>query len=457
MSHHCFKASGTYFEVDNRYSLIRPIGHGAYGVVISAQDAHTNNKVAIKKISRAFDDPVDAKRILREIKLMKLFSHENVIRVLDIVPPPPSCEEFDDIYIVQDLMETDLHRIIYSKQSLTINHIQYFIYQVLRGLKYIHSANVMHRDLKPSNLLLNSNCDLKICDFGLARVAEETGDQTEYVVTRWYRAPEIMLACQDYSNSIDIWSVGCIFAELLGRRALFPGDDYMAQLRLICERLGRPSESDLDFVSSERAKRFMLGLPEQAKGSLAELFPQYAGENDAMDLLAKMLTFRPGERISVSDALAHPFMETLHNPHDEPNANFQIKFDFEDEVIEKERIQELIWEEIKEFHPTLPSHYPSSGLRRSRNNSGNNLTTFISPDRSLSKKSTMLSSNSGDKTSENREDKGNGMLIDRELKSTQSSMASDDSMNYDRRSDNIGEQKLTRKRSISPQPVPDYK
>ena len=161
-----FKASGTFFEIENRYSLIRPIGHGAYGVVISANDSNTNSKVAIKKISRAFDDPVDAKRILREIKLMKLFSHENVIRVLDLTPPPPTTEEFDDIYIVQDLMETDLHRIIYSKQPLTISHIQYFIYQVLRGLKYIHSANVLHRDLKPSNLLLNSNCDLKICDFG---------------------------------------------------------------------------------------------------------------------------------------------------------------------------------------------------------------------------------------------------------------------------------------------------
>ena len=111
-------------------------------MVILALDKDTNKKVAIKKITRAFDDPVDAKRILREIKLMRIFNHENVIRIIDLVPPPPTIEEFEDIYIVQDLMETDLHRIIYSKQPITIDHIQYFIYQVLRGLKYIHSANV---------------------------------------------------------------------------------------------------------------------------------------------------------------------------------------------------------------------------------------------------------------------------------------------------------------------------
>lgn len=147
--------------------------------MISALDKETGEKVAIKKISRAFEDPVDAKRILREIKLMKKFSHENVglcdvqfqpwyfaslnnyvvfcwqvIRIIDIIPPPPTAEEFEDVYIVQDLMETDLHRIIYSKQPLTIDHIQYFVYQILRGLKYIHSANVLHRDLKVNDALL---------------------------------------------------------------------------------------------------------------------------------------------------------------------------------------------------------------------------------------------------------------------------------------------------------------
>lgn len=115
--------------------------------------------------------------------------------------------------------------------------LQYFLYQLLRGLKYIHSANVLHRDLKPSNLLLNANCDLKICDFGLARTTSETDFMTEYVVTRWYRAPELLLNCAEYTAAIDIWSVGCIFMEIMQRDTLFPGKDYVQQLTMITEVL----------------------------------------------------------------------------------------------------------------------------------------------------------------------------------------------------------------------------
>ena len=236
---HSFAAGKHTFTVDTRYSLIRVVGSGAYGVVISAHDAKQSNNVAIKMVPRAFNDEIDAKRILREIKLLKHFRHENIVGIVDMMPPVARyLEDFHDVYIVADLMETDLHRIIYSKQKLSIDHVQYFIYQVLRGLKYIHSAEVIHRDLKPSNLLVNSNCDLKICDFGLARGIYQGNTDgrggtmllTEYVVTRWYRAPEIMLACHEYSKPIDIWSVGCIFAELILRKPYFPGDDYIDQV-----------------------------------------------------------------------------------------------------------------------------------------------------------------------------------------------------------------------------------
>lgn len=362
MSYHTFKASGQQFEIKSRYSLIRPIGHGAYGVVISALDKETGDKVAIKKISRAFEDPVDAKRILREIKLMKKFNHENVIRIIDIIPPPPTAEEFEDVYIVQDLMETDLHRIIYSKQPLTIDHIQYFVYQILRGLKYIHSANVLHRDLKPSNLLLKSNCDLKICDFGLARGVEDeqTGGLTEYVVTRWYRAPEIMLACQEYTSAIDMWSVGCIFAELLARSPLFPGEDYIAQLRLICDKLGRPAEKDLDFVTSERAKKFMNSLPNKPPAPMQELFHHHRNEKDALHLVKKMLEIHPKKRITIDEALEHPFLESLHNSDDEPTCSSVFSFEFENDELPADRVKQLIWEEIREYHPSLPPSYPST-------------------------------------------------------------------------------------------------
>lgn len=238
-SAHTFKAGSHTFTVDTKYSFTRVIGSGAYGVVISAHDTHLNTRVAIKMVPKAFQDEIDAKRILREIKLLKHLKHENIVGIVDMMPPMMRyVDDFTDVYIVSELMETDLYRIIYSKQSLSLDHAQYFIYQVLRALKYIHSANVLHRDLKPSNLLVNSNCDLKVCDFGLARGIydnEQMRDSnklllTEYVVTRWYRAPEIMLACHEYDKPVDVWSTGCVLAELLARKPFFPGEDYIDQV-----------------------------------------------------------------------------------------------------------------------------------------------------------------------------------------------------------------------------------
>lgn len=183
--------------------------------------------------------------------MLKHFNHENIIALRDMLKPE-TFETFDDVYLVTELLDTDLHQIISSPQPLSLDHIQYFVYQILRGLKYVHSASVMHRDLKPSNLLLNGNCDLKICDFGLARGANlddsQSGFMTEYVATRWYRAPEIMLSWKEYTNKIDVWSVGCIMAELFGRKPLFAGRDYMHQLHLIIDILGTPSYEGITFL-----------------------------------------------------------------------------------------------------------------------------------------------------------------------------------------------------------------
>ena len=191
----------------------------------SATDLRTQRNVAIKKITDAFAHAAETKRTIREAKLLRLISHENVIGIVDILPPL-SLSDFKDVYVISELMDTDLHQIIQSPQALTLDHLQYFVYQLLRGIKYIHSLDVVHRDLKPSNLLLNGNCDLKICDFGLARAlgnADQSSFLTEYVATRWYRAPEVLLSWCRYTKALDMWSVGCIVAELLGRRPIFPG------------------------------------------------------------------------------------------------------------------------------------------------------------------------------------------------------------------------------------------
>ena len=252
-------------------------------------------------------------------------------------------------------METDLHRIIYSRQELSDDHIQYFVYQILRALLYLHSANVLHRDLKPSNLLLNSNCDLKVCDFGLARGLDvDNMELTEYVVTRWYRAPEIMLSCQEYTKAIDVWSVGCIFAELMGRKPLFPGDDYIHQLQIISDVLGTPEDDDLSFVTSDKARRFMKSQAFKQKVPFSTLYPikpDGSGANPvALDLLDQMLQFNPAKRIDVKAALAHPYLESLHNPDDEPECKEEFDFSFEGATLSKELIQELIFAEMCHFH-----------------------------------------------------------------------------------------------------------
>jgi len=161
------KSYAVKFNLENTdYTAIENIGTGAYGVVCSAINNRTKQKVAIKKIPGIFSQPVIIKRTYREIKILKHFKHDNIIAIRDIVHPGENLAEFKDVYIVLDLMESDLHRIIHSKQVITEEHVRFFTYQILRGLKYIHSANVVHRDLKPSNLLVNENCDLKIGDFG---------------------------------------------------------------------------------------------------------------------------------------------------------------------------------------------------------------------------------------------------------------------------------------------------
>jgi len=343
------------FAIGRHYQLLDVIGEGAYGIVCSAVHVPSQRKVAIKRIT-PFDHSMFCLRTLREIKLLRHFNHENIISILDILQPT-SFEDLREVYLVQELMETDLHRVIRT-QTLSDDHCQYFIYQTLRALKALHSADVLHRDLKPSNLLLNANCDLKLCDFGLARSARPPPDVddssnflTEYVATRWYRAPEVMLTFKEYTRAIDIWSVGCVLAEMLSGKPLFPGRDYHHQLSIILDILGTPSLDDFYAITSQRSREYLRALPFRRKKPFSQLFPE--ANPKAIDFLEKCLTFSPRKRIDVAEALAHPYLEAYHDPDDEPTAEpiDPSFFDFDSAIpLGRERLKALIYNEVIHYN-----------------------------------------------------------------------------------------------------------
>ncbi|KAJ4906408.1 Mitogen-activated protein kinase 12 [Raphanus sativus] len=272
------KVYGQIFEVFRKYvPPIRPIDRGACGIVCAAVNSLNGEKVAIKKIGNAFDNIIDAKRTLREIKFLRHMDHENVIAIKDIVRRPQR-DILNDVYIVHELMDTDLQRILRSNQTLS-------------------------HDQCRNNFM------------------------TEYVVTRWYRAPELLLNFSEYTSAIDIWSVGCILGEIMTGQPLFPGKDYVHQLRLITELVGSPDNSSLGFFRSDKARRYVRKLPQYPKQQFAARFPKMP--SSAIDLLEKMLIFYPNRRISVDEALGHAYLSPHHNVDKEPVCPTPFSFDFE--------------------------------------------------------------------------------------------------------------------------------
>lgn len=351
----------------NRYKIQEVIGKGSYGVVCSAIDTHTGEKVAIKKIHDIFEHISDAARILREIKLLRLLRHPDIVEIKHIMLPP-SRRDFKDIFVVFELMESDLHQVIKANDDLTKEHYQFFLYQLLRALKYIHTANVYHRDLKPKNILANANCKLKICDFGLARVAfndtPTTIFWTDYVATRWYRAPELCGSFfSKYTPAIDIWSIGCIFAEVLTGKPLFPGKNVVHQLDLMTDLLGTPSLDTISRVRNEKARRYLSSMRKKQPIPFAQKFPN--ADPLALKLLERLLAFDPKDRPTAEEALADPYFRGLAKVEREPSCQpiTKMEFEFERRRVTKEDIRELIFREILEYHPQLLKDYINGAER----------------------------------------------------------------------------------------------
>jgi len=449
-----FKGAETW-DIGENYQFLKLIGTGSYGAVCEAIHKPTGKKVAIKKVRNLFDDKIDCKRILREVTLLRLLWHpkSNVVRLYEILEPSNPLN-FDCLYMVLEHAQSDIKKLVKSAIHLQLIHIQKLIYNLLVGIKYIHSAGVLHRDLKPANILINEDCSTRICDFGLARsivgiegpsislmgqkiamseelsmnsddedvimgcpakIRKESEDSmtdvppkansapildeeekkkeinkkltktrekrrtlkrqlTGHVVTRWYRSPELILLEKDYGPAIDIWSVGCIFAELLSmikenapscqeRQPLFPGTSCFPlspdhavlkkkgmpfsnsdQLMIIFDVLGNPSEEDCSFITDPKAIEYLKSFPLKKRIDFATKYP--ACPPEAIDFLNKCLVFNPFFRITVDDCLKHPFVAPVRDMPSESIAENQVKLDFEKEgELDEKRMRELFLQE----------------------------------------------------------------------------------------------------------------
>lgn len=306
---------GRQNDLLERYDVLQKLGSGAYGVVYLAMQKGSGQHVAVKVI-RHLDNPLVCRRTLREVRYLQGLKHENIISLLDVARPD-DIDNFSEACLIQEYMPQNLTQVI-DKFELTELQISYLTHQMLSGLQAIHYAGIIHRDLKPDNLLVGPNCELKICDFGLARAQSRGGNKrpkmTEYVVTRWYRAPEIMLS--RYDKASDLWSSGCVLAQMLGRRVIFPGSNYKDQLCRIFDVLGSPTEDDMKKARySRKSIDYMrTALPFKARTPWKDIFPKASG--DSLDLVDRLLTFNMYGRITIERALQHSFVRRWTCPGD---------------------------------------------------------------------------------------------------------------------------------------------
>jgi len=396
------------FKLPPRYEIRQVIGAGAYGSVCEAYDQEMGELVAVKRVGHLFRDLVDCKRILREVAILSRLQHDSLVQIYDI-PPPSDPANFQEIYIVMEICDSDMKKLCKANVTLSPLHINTLLYNMLVGLKYLHSANIYHRDLKPANCLVNQNCSVKICDFGLSRALgeeqlEERPDAarglptplnarsrgrisrtlTGHVVTRWYRAPELILLQENYNEAIDIWSAGCIYAELLGmldgtsyedRGPLFPGascfplspdrehrNDYKYhtrgthdQLSIIFTLLGTPTDDELaELHFNSDARRYIRCFAERCGKGIRSRVPH--ASRDSCDILERMLQFNPRHRIKVEEALEHrlfledtvrgvPMIREIERETTAPKA---VTLDFDKEAnLDEDKLRHYFFEEIE--------------------------------------------------------------------------------------------------------------
>uniref|UniRef100_F6Y132 Stress-activated protein kinase JNK n=1 Tax=Equus caballus TaxID=9796 RepID=F6Y132_HORSE len=303
------------FTVLKRYQQLKPIGSGAQGIVCAAFDTVLGVNVAVKKLSRPFQNQTHAKRAYRELVLLKCVNHKNIISLLNVFTPQKTLEEFQDVYLVMELMDANLCQVIHME--LDHERMSYLLYQMLCGIKHLHSAGIIHRDLKPSNIVVKSDCTLKILDFGLARTACTNFMMTPYVVTRYYRAPEVILG-MGYKENDFMKKLQPTVRNYVENRPKYPGIKFE---ELFPDWIF-PSESERDKIKTSQAR----------------------------DLLSKMLVIDPDRRISVDEALRHPYITVWYDPAEAeapPPQIYDAQLEEREHAIEEWK--ELIYKEVMDW------------------------------------------------------------------------------------------------------------
>ncbi|CAF1209575.1 unnamed protein product, partial [Adineta ricciae] len=355
------ECGASQYTIPKRYQDLSPIGQGAFGAVIRAIDTVTGKHVAIKKMLRPFQSETHAKRTYRELKLLTHLNHNDaqVVQLYNVFTPEKNVNDFQTLYFVLNFVDFDLSKVIKRGKPFTEDHIKLIIYSLLRGLKFIHSAGVIHRDLKPTNIGISKNSDLTILDFGLARVTT-SGLLTGYVATRWWRAPEVFVNWERYDEKVDIWSVGCIMAELILLKPLFAGTDHIDQLSKIFDIVGTPQLGTLDEICEPYARDYIHKLPTKPKQDYKKLFgykyepggrtPVSGISPQGIELLDRLLSFDHRIRPTAVEALADSYFEHLHDPMEEPSAETLVD-EHQDAAYPIATWKSVIWKMIQEFEP----------------------------------------------------------------------------------------------------------
>ena len=292
-------------KIADRYELLKKIGEGAYGKVFLAKDLKTNAQVAIKKIKLGNVEEGIPISSIREISLLKELNHINVVKLMDVIHLE------NKIVLVFEYLEEDLKKLLKLNLNKGFEVARYksLLYQLLQGIRYVHKLKIIHRDIKSENLLISDTNVLKIADFGLARgfglpIKTFRND----VVSLWYRAPDRLLGNEVYTTSVDLWSIGCIFGELVKGTILFHGYNEKEQLTKIFEILGTPDVKKIPFyekLPGWKEEKWEVFEPKNLKDILPNL------DDNGIDLLKKLLEYDPDKRISAADALEHPFFKDL--------------------------------------------------------------------------------------------------------------------------------------------------